>query len=78
MKNPYQKRLEQIKASSDDERDVVIHRHGASELKGKLHSINDDGCEVSIKEATLSPDSMLVVFVAYEDIRGIGVTEWSM
>lgn len=69
MNSPYKKRLEELKNC-----DAVIHRANAEDLKGKVLEVDDGGCYV----ATEGSDSehVLNVFVAYEDIRGVGAEDW--
>ena len=70
MKNPYQKKLEKLLG-----KEIILHRREASALNGKVDETDDDGCTIVIKEKEM-PEGVLFVFVAYEDIRGIGRTDW--
>ncbi len=63
MSNSYKSRLQEL-----TNREVVISRADTSELKGMLFEVDDDGCVIHQS----LPGSLLEVFVAYEDIRGIG------
>lgn len=69
MKDSYQKRLEELK-----DQEVILHRADASELKGKVHEVDDDGCCIAVKGDTV--DTLTIVFVALKDIRGIGTFSW--
>lgn len=63
MKNPYEEKLLSLEGQ-----EAVIHRAGASELKGKVAEVGEGGCEIKLLSST--SESVMVVFVAYKDIRG--------
>ncbi|MDO8496617.1 MAG: hypothetical protein Q7S43_04200 [bacterium] len=66
MNSPYKKRLEDLMGQN-----VVVYRADTSDVYGKLSEVDEDGCVVNNPNAS-SPGTVLAIFVAYEDIRGVG------
>ena len=71
MKNPYRTKLE-VHVGTDQQ--VVVHRANAPDLNGTVAKVDDDGCTIKHPRAVAA----LYVFVAYEDIRGIGQLDWDL
>ena len=67
MNSPYKKRLEKLK-----DQHVVVWRANTSDVCGMLSEVSEDGCVVDNSNAVSSRGMVLKVFVAYEDIRGVG------
>ncbi len=64
MNSPYKYRLDKLKGQ-----EVVIHRANASDVKGDLAEVGEAGCVINQQT---SLETVLAVFIAYENIRGVG------
>ena len=72
MNSPYYYRLKKI----GKDQAVVIHRADAPELTGTLINIGQGGC--TVQQPGSKDESVLKVFVAYPDIRGVGQEGWDV
>jgi hypothetical protein len=75
VNSPYKYYLEKIFDQRSDQQ-VVVQRDGAVDLKGKIEQVAEDGC--TIAQPGSSAGAIFYVFVAYEDIRGIGHEDWDL
>ncbi len=56
---------------------LFLHRANAAEVRGVLVEIGESGCRIKQKSNKIDDVEMAtVVFVAYEDIRGIAILWW--
>ncbi|HEU5114362.1 MAG TPA: hypothetical protein VFT82_01190 [Candidatus Paceibacterota bacterium] len=68
MESPYRKLLQELL-----NREVTLHRAGASDIKGEVIKVGDfDGCVLKQPDG----ESCTTVFVAYSDIRGVAAVDW--
>jgi hypothetical protein len=65
MNSPYKYHLTEHKGS-----EVIIHRASAPDVEGVAHEVGEAGC--TIKQPSDGEESALYVFIAYEDMRGVG------
>ncbi len=73
MNSPYKQRLEGY-LNTDDV--VVVNRSGATDLTGIVEEVDDGGCK--IKMPGTNTERKFSVFVAFEDIRGVGFESWDL
>ncbi|OGN38485.1 MAG: hypothetical protein A2302_00195 [Candidatus Yanofskybacteria bacterium RIFOXYB2_FULL_44_18] len=73
--------LRRLEGEGDE---VVISRAGASDLRGRIEKVDDDGCYILVdKHPTLAREERdrggaLVIFVDFSHIRGVGRLDGSL
>lgn len=75
MNSPYKYFLEKLQGQNPDQQ-VIIQRAGTPDLKAKIIEVAEDGCTVASSGS--SSDSMLFIFIAYENICGVGYVDWDL
>ncbi len=70
--DPYHK---QLKALKKREALVTINRADAKDVIGRVTAVDEHGCAVGVP---IGIGTMLTVYVAYRDIRGIASTGWDL
>ncbi len=77
MVSPYKHVFDKLDAEKEagvSDLQVRLDRNGADSLVGKFFSSNDFGC--TIKLPGIDEEHTTLMFVAYEDIRGVGRGDW--
>jgi uncharacterized membrane protein len=73
MNSPYKRYLDELVLGSKDVK-VSIDRADTDSLEGTIEEITEDGCIIIVKGD--EQERVTSIFVAYEDIRGIGYEDW--
>ena len=76
MVSPYKSILDEIGEGGE----VIIDRANAESLNGTIKDVSDFGCTVKkpVSEKIEDCEKYLLVFVAFEDMRGVGKIDWNM
>lgn len=74
--SPYKVYLEYLLGTKGQGVKVTLHRADAPDLRGELAEVEERGCFIS--QPGSRPDSVLRVFVAHENIRGVVCEEWDL
>lgn len=80
MERAYRSMLRELEGGGDE---VVISRADASDLRGKVTRVNDDGCYILVDDPTLTQGQrdaggVLNFFVDFSHIRGVGRSDWDL
>lgn len=72
MISPYKNVLEE---HVDSGHPVTVHRNGAPDVQGEVEEVNDHVATLSYMDPE-HPGGLRRVHVAYEDMRGIEISDW--
>lgn len=71
MESPYKNQLRKLRGKK-----ATIHRADSENLTGTIKNIGNEGC--TIQQPCAVADSIVTVFVAYCDMRGVASLDWDL
>jgi len=80
MERAYRKLLKQFEGTGSE---VIVSRSDASDLRGKIAKVDDDGCYILVDDPTLTQEQrdrggVMNFFVDFSHIRGVGMSDWDL